>query len=241
MEKRKVFDFDEVIDGKQRLSEVDSSDDTETVPLTEGPAPIQDEGFIEPIYLGEGVASKEKASKKNTKWNLIIKEIGLYVALVLFCIYIIPTYVVQRTLVEGESMENSLYNGENVLVDKVSYHFQEPKRFEIIVFYPNGKGNGKYFVKRIIGMPGETVEIVDGDIYIDGDKLSEGYGKNAITRSGLASSPITLGEDEYFVLGDNRLISKDSRYSSVGPVKREDIEGRVWLRIWPFDSFGTVK
>lgn len=241
MEKRKVFDFDEVIDGKQRLYEVDSSDDTQAVPLREESAPIQDEGFLEPIYIVEGVTPKGKVSEKNAKWNPIMKEIGLYVALVIFCIYIIPTYVVQRTLVEGESMENSLYNGENVLVDKVSYHFQEPKRFEIIVFYPNGKGNGKYFVKRIIGMPGETLQIVDGDIFIDGDKLSEGYGKNAITRSGLASSPITLGEDEYFVLGDNRLISKDSRYSSVGPVKREDIEGRVWVRIWPIDSFGTVK
>ena len=96
----------------------------------------------------------------------------------------------------------------------------------------------EYYVKRVIGLPGETVQIIGEEIYINGELLKEDYGKEPITNPGRAAEPITLGEDEYFVLGDNREVSLDSRYTQVGNVKRENIGGKAILRIWPLNQFG---
>jgi signal peptidase I len=99
-----------------------------------------------------------------------------------------------------------------------------------------------YYIKRIIGLPGETVYIdYDGNIFINGVKLDEHYGLARISNPGIAAEPLTLGEDEYFVMGDNRNDSMDSRYEDVGNIKRDELVGKAWLRIYPFDSFGTVK
>ena len=136
-------------------------------------------------------------------------------------------------------MMNTLNDGENLLVEKVSYRFSDPGRFDVIVFYPHGRDSADYYIKRIIGLPGETVQIKGKDIYIDGEKLEENFGKDPITEPGMAEDPIKLGEDEFFVLGDNRTVSEDSRYEEVGPVKRENIEGRAVLRIYPLSEFGT--
>lgn len=150
-------------------------------------------------------------------------------------------YVGQRTRVDGSSMENTLTNGDNLIVDKISYRFHEPERFDIIVF-PYQYKEDTYFIKRIIGMPGETVQITDkGEILIDGEELVESYGREVIKDPGLASDPITLGEDEYFVMGDNRNYSKDSRFPDVGNIKRADIIGKAWLRIYPFDKIGFIR
>ena len=98
-----------------------------------------------------------------------------------------------------------------------------------------------YYIKRIIGLPGETVQIADGEIYINGEVLEESYGREVMQDAGLAAEPITLGDDEYFVLGDNRNYSSDSRDPSVALIHRKEIIGRAWLRIWPLDSFGILK
>lgn len=136
---------------------------------------------------------------------------------------------------------NTLKDGENLLAEKVSYRFGEPKRFDVIVFYPYGRDNDAYYIKRVIGLPGETVQIKGSTIYIDGKPLKENYGKDPIDYAGIAEKPIKLGDDEYFVLGDNREISRDSRYEEVGKVKRKNIEGRAVLRIYPFNKFGTFR
>lgn len=170
----------------------------------------------------------------------IIFDLIFYAVLIFVCIYIIPNYVLQRTVVDGTSMESTLYNGDQLYVEKVSYHFDALKRFDIIVFYPYGKENDDYYVKRIIGLPGETVQIIGSDIYINGEILKEDYGKDPITEQGRAAELITLEDDEYFVLGDNRSVSKDSRSEEVGNVKRENVGGRVILRIKPLSKFGTV-
>ena len=174
----------------------------------------------------------------------LMKEIlstSLYLLIVLIVTYLMIHYVGQRTQVQGESMEPTLSNGDNLIVDKITYRFNDPQRFDIIVF-PFKYKEDTYYIKRIIGLPGETVQIsTDGIIYINGEELREGYGKEVILDPGNAYSPITLDEDEYFVLGDNRNNSSDSRSTSVGLISRDAIVGRAWLRIWPFSEWGILK
>ena len=165
----------------------------------------------------------------------------LYLIVIVVLTFLMIRYVGQRTRVDGSSTENTLTNGDNLIVDKISYRFHEPERFDIIVF-PYQYKEDTYFIKRIIGMPGETVQITDkGEILINGEELVESYGREVIKDPGLASDPITLGEDEYFVMGDNRNYSKDSRFPDVGNIRRADIIGKAWLRIYPFDKIGFIR
>lgn len=189
----------------------------------------------------EGVENQENPGEEKGGKSSLLVELLAYIAIVVLCLFVIPKYVVQRTVVSGTSMLDTLKHGDNLMVEKISYHFTDPKRFDIIVFYPYGREEESYYVKRIIGLPGETVQIVGDEIYIDGKLLEEDYGKDPMTYSGIAEEPITLDDDEYFVLGDNREISKDSRYDEVGPVERDLIEGKAVFRIYPFQSIGTVK
>lgn len=176
----------------------------------------------------------------------VLKELlstGLYLLFVLLLTWLLITFVVQRTEVDGSSMEGTLSHGDNLFVDKISYRFKDPERFDIIVF-PFRYKEDTYYIKRIIGLPGETVQIDEkGNIYIDGERLEESYGREVIRPEtiGRAAEPITLGEDEYFVMGDNRNNSSDSRTEIVGNIHRDDIIGRAWVRIWPFEKMGVLK
>ena len=174
----------------------------------------------------------------------IVKELldtSIYLLVVLVLTYLVITFVGQRTQVSGSSMETTLSDEDNLIVDKISYRFSEPKRFDIIVF-PFEYEEDTYYIKRIIGMPGERVQIDgEGNIYIDGEVLEESYGREIMESPGRAWDEITLAEDEYFVLGDNRNHSSDSRDPSVGNIKRKDIIGRAFLRIWPFEKFGILR
>lgn len=178
--------------------------------------------------------------------NKVIKEVistGLYLLGVLFLTYLVITFVGQRTEVNGESMTPTLNNGDNLIVDKITYRFQDPQRYDIIVF-PFRYQADTFYIKRIIGLPGETVQIdTEGVIYINGEVLNENYGREVIKPEnvGIAIEPIILGEDEYFVMGDNRNNSTDSRTEIVGNIHRDDIIGRAWVRIWPFSEFGVLK
>lgn len=175
------------------------------------------------------------------KQGSLIRELIIYALLLILCVRIVPTYIIQRTIVDGPSMEDTLHDGESLLVEKISWHFGWIDRFDIIVFYPYGREvEEEYYVKRVIGLPGETVQIIGSEIYINGEVLEENYGKDPIMNPGRAAEPITLGEDEYFVLGDNRAVSLDSRYDSVGNVKRENIGGKAIFRIWPLNKFGGL-
>lgn len=173
----------------------------------------------------------------------ILRELLEWIVFLLIIIgatYLIITYVGQRTKVSGQSMETTLHDGDNLIVDKISYRFREPERFEIIVFPYQHKEN-TYYIKRIIGLPGETVQVKEGCVYIDGEPLNEHYGNEMMENAGLAEEPVTLGEGEYFVLGDNRNHSSDSRDPSVGILHREDLLGRAWIRIWPLNKFGVIR
>lgn len=189
------------------------------------------------------MARKDRQEEiEEEKPNVMRELLGMlvYVGIVLAITFLIITFVGQRTHVSGESMENTLDDGDQLIVDKLTYRFHDPERFDIIVFPFRYKDN-TYYIKRIIGLPGETVQIADGEIYINGEVLEESYGREVMQDAGLAAEPITLGDDEYFVLGDNRNYSSDSRDPSVALIHRKEIIGRAWLRIWPLNSFGILK
>ena len=164
----------------------------------------------------------------------------LFIVIVVAVSFFVVTFVGQRTQVSGESMETTLADGDHLIVDKISYRFRDPKRYDIVVF-PYRYEENTYYIKRIIGLPGETVQIADGYVYINGVLLDEHYGNEVMNNPGLAAEPITLGADEYFVLGDNRNNSQDSRSANVGVIHRDELLGRAWIRIWPLDKFGVIK
>lgn len=168
-------------------------------------------------------------------------QLSLYFLLILVSVYLVITFVGQRVSVIGVSMEPTLTEDDHLLVDKLSYRFNEPERFDIVVF-PYIYEKNTYYIKRIIGLPGETVLIdKNGQIFIDGELLEEGYGKEVIRNPGRAYEPITLKDDEYFVLGDNRNDSTDSRDPNVGNLKRSRITGKAFMRVYPFSSMGMIK
>lgn len=172
----------------------------------------------------------------------IIRELFgfiVFIVIVAAVSYFVVAFVGQRTQVSGESMETTLADGDHLIVDKISYRFRDPKRYDIVVF-PYRYEENTYYIKRIIGLPGETVQIADGYVYINGVLLDEHYGNEVMNNPGLAAEPITLGADEYFVLGDNRNNSQDSRSANVGVIHRDELLGRAWIRIWPLDKFGVI-
>lgn len=198
----------------------------------------EDDFYIEEPYDAYSQVKPEEQKSNGMKGFLF--DLIFYGVLIFVCIYIIPNFVMQRTIVDGSSMEETLSNGDHLYVEKLSYHFDMLKRFDIIVFYPFGREKEEYYVKRIIGLPGETIQIKDGLIYLNGELLEEHYGNEKIEYAGRAAEPIHLGDEEYFVMGDNRNISKDSRYEAVGNVLKKNIGGRAFLRVSPLSKFGTI-
>ena len=133
-----------------------------------------------------------------------------------------------KTSVIGSSMEPGLHNGEEVLLNKIVYQFSAPARGDVIAFHPNGDENTHLYVKRIVGLPGESIQIKQGSVYIDGEM----HVMDTPTEDpGIAEEVIKLADDEYFVMGDNRENSEDSRSANIGNVSREMIEGKVWYHM----------
>jgi signal peptidase I len=176
-----------------------------------------------------------------TKKHSALREIlntGLYLLLIFVLTWLFITYVGQRTQVVGSSMYDTLEDGDNLIVNKLGYRLHDPERFDIVVF----PCEGEFFIKRIIGLPGESVRIdKEGKIYINEVLLDENYGYETIEDPGRAIETLVLGEDEYFVLGDNRNNSRDSRDPMVGNITRDRIVGKAFIRIYPFDKFGVLK
>lgn len=181
--------------------------------------------------------STKKEILSTVIWILAILALSLFVT----------KYIGQRAVVDGTSMEPTLQDRDNLLLDKVTYRFSKPQRYDIVIFPGNINENGQkqMYIKRVIGLPGETVEIKDGSVYINGEVLkTDTYAKEKYTEGDTEFSKITLKDNEYYVLGDNRANSEDSRY--IGPVvlKRRligspdlyEIVGKIQMRIFPFSK-----
>ena len=173
-----------------------------------------------------------------------VREVFSWMIEILLAIVLAFTFVYfigLRTSVVGQSMSPTLVSGDEILVNRFVYKVTDPKRGDIIVFLPNGNEKSHYYVKRVIGVPGDTVLIQNGAVYINGEVYKEEIEAAAIEEAGLASEEITLDSDEYFVLGDNRNNSTDSRFASVGEIKRQNIIGKAWVRIYPFNKITVIK
>lgn len=181
-----------------------------------------------------------KPYKEKAKLQYTVKFIVDFLVVICLAYFLVITFGNRYTVV-GNSMNDVLYNEEVLLIDKAAYEFTNPERFDIILFRAQGVNAGKTYVKRIIGLPGESILIDKGKIYVNGMVLVNDVTDNLILTPGLASETITLGEDEYFVLGDNRNNSEDSRFYTIGNIKREDIIGKPWLRVYPFNTFGFLE
>lgn len=182
--------------------------------------------------VSEELTAEEKSIKR---MNLLKKFVGLilYFVIIFGLSWILGHFVIQQVMVDGPSMRNTLHDGDRLIINKLSYRFDDVERFDIIIFR-DPYAVDENLVKRVIGLPGEDVRIDrEGNIYINEEKLMEGYGRTRMNNPGIAKETITLGEDEYFVLGDNRNNSIDSRDPSIGVVNKKQFLGTAWLRIYP--------
>lgn len=172
--------------------------------------------------------------KKTLRWIFEIAVTLVFAALTAVLMF-------QTVTMQESAMEPTVEVGDRFFMNRVIYKVSSPERGDIIVFRTNASDDAALHIRRVIGLPGETVLIRDGKIYIDGEEYMESGDFPAVTNPGLAENSVTLKSDEYFVLGDNRNNSEDSRYAAVGNIKRSQIDGRAWLRIWPFSDIGFLK
>lgn len=184
----------------------------------------------------EAVLTEKKPEKFSVK---DVVETIIYLLVVFVLCLLFTRFVAYRCIVKGSSMEMTFEEGDNAIAERISYYLHDPRRFDVVVLdleeeQQNGTGKDT-LIKRVIGLPGETVSIHDGYVHINGERLSEDI--YAVAGYTAAYPEITLGDDEFFVLGDNRDISRDSR--SFGPVKKDAIKSRILVRIWPLNKIGT--
>lgn len=193
----------------------------------------------------ESSLKESKQKKKKSGWAVFLDYALTVLITVGICLLIIK-FVAVRSVVDGSSMYPTLSNGDNLIVQKISYYFHEPERFDVIVFQleddpVTAEDESKtHYIKRVIGLPGETVQIkTDGCVYVNGVKLEgDVYGAALMERFGIAKDPLKLNDGEFFVLGDNRNNSRDSR--AIGPISKSQILGKAFIRIWPLDKISIV-
>lgn len=163
-----------------------------------------------------------------------VVDIAVALAFAWFCLHSFGTQVV----VSGQSMVPLLSSGDVVLVNRLVYDFGKPNRMDVVVFE---REDNKANVKRVIGIPGDVVQIRDGILYVNDERVDQTDGLDQVSLAGLAENPVELGDKEYFLLGDNRDSSEDSRFANVGNVKEGQIMGKVWLRLFPFIDVKLIR
>ncbi len=172
---------------------------------------------------------KKKRVSKDMVREILVTIFYCFAAVLLA--FVLVFLVGMKISVIGVSMEPALYNGQEIFINRFIYKLFQPGRGDIIAFLPNGNQNSHYYLKRVVGLPGERVQIIGGYVYIDGELLDEGDTYDKISDPGIAENEVILGSDEYFVLGDNRNSSEDSRSGNIGPVKKETIAGKAWFHL----------
>lgn len=177
--------------------------------------------------------------ERNILTDIILKWVIDVVTAVALAVFLI-LFLCEKTEVVGNSMADKVKSGQTILIDKMSYELGNIKRFDVIVYKSGISGEDEYVIKRVIGLPGEEIQIVDSRLYIDGEEVDDPYHKGNF-ESGYVNQTIKIGEDEYFVMGDNRNLSQDSRFEYVGNVKKSDVEGKAWLIVSPFNKIGLIK
>ena len=186
-----------------------------------------------------------RKKRKKTDHGKVIKELStwaFWIFLPVFAAIALMYAFGFRTNVIGNAMEPGLYANQQIMIDRLVYQISEPSRGDIVAFLPNGNVNSHYYIKRVVGLPNETVRIENGYVYIDGIRLEESGNYDKIASPGIAESDIVLGKDEYFVLGDNRNFSEDSRSGNIGTVKNSYIIGKVWFKLSDkLENIGFVK
>lgn len=180
---------------------------------------------------------REERRDKFRKFLLRFFLMALAIAAAIALAWAITKYALEKTDMVGSSMETTLSDGDSLMINKLAYFRSKPERFDVIVFEQSGKEHSFYCIRRVIGLPGETVTIREGHVYINGEMITEKVNVDDIFIEGLALEGVTLDEDEYFVLGDNRNESEDSRFANIGNVVENKIIGKVWLRL---NKFGFV-
>ncbi len=172
---------------------------------------------------------KKKRVSKDMVREILVTIFYCFAAVLLA--FVLVFLVGMKISVIGVSMEPALYNGQEIFINRFIYKLFQPGRGDIIAFLPNGNQNSHYYLKRVVGLPGERIQIIGGYVYIDGELLDEGDTYDKISDPGIAENEVILGSDEYFVLGDNRNSSEDSRSGNIGPVKKETIAVKAWFHL----------
>lgn len=162
------------------------------------------------------------------------------IAIVVLAAFLIVRYGLERMTMSGNGMEPTVKDDDSILINKMSYKLHSVKRNDVVVLRQNGSEHNYYVVQRVIGLPGEKVKITNGEVYIDGKVLDEKYDFPLMKNGGLALDEITLDDDEYFVLGDNRNDCEDSRNASMGNVLKGDIVGKAWIRTNSFAFINQI-
>ena len=200
--------------------------------LVTQPEPEHDLDGTQPVAnLGAAAAAPEQSL---AGWTMVRELLETVVLSVI--IFLLIRQVVQNYRIENHSMEPNFYEGQFVLVNKLAYRLGQPERGDVIVFHNPNNPNEDY-IKRIVGVEGDSVEIHDQTVFINGQPLPEPFPHNEIP-FGEAVGPVTVGDEQLFVMGDNRPNSSDSRI--IGPIGKDLVVGQAWLRIWPPDVFGLV-
>lgn len=183
--------------------------------------------------------------RQRKKINLpLVREVLSWIVelvVVIGLAYVLVSFFGIRTNVVGQAMEQTLENDDDILVNKFAYIISKPKQGDVIVFLPNGNKKSHYYVRRVVAVPGDIVQIKDGALYVNDELYKESTDVASMEDAGIASDAVKLEKDEYFVLGDNRNNSEDSRYANIGNVKRDYIIGKAWFRFSGLGSFGTIK
>lgn len=177
--------------------------------------------------------------------STVVREIGRWLFLEFTAVliaFVLAFSFGMRTSVIGVSMEPTLFNGQEILINRFVYNIMSPRRNDVVVFLPGGTQNSHYYVKRVVGLPGERVQIRDSRLYINGILAEEGDKYDNMADAGIAENELTLGNDEYFVLGDNRNNSEDSRSANIGLVKKASVVGKAWYHMASSgDGLGFVR